>query len=207
MGVPFSIRFVKVTLKGHHFCEKLKFYWYVCIAIGYINVKGVNFEGSAHSIFKFQCISKQLYIADIKFLTPIFFFWSSGNIFGDYTNQKNVIFVIYVFFCFSERLTPLVFSTQTKLLSVNLTNNLITDIQKGAFTNMTRMVRLILTRNKITRIGDHVLSGKIFWIFPPKIIWTPLSLSCACLWAYEVYVLMTSWHDLSMSTKMLIGRA
>ena len=36
MGVPFSIRFVKVTLKGHNFCEKLKF---TGIAIGYINVR------------------------------------------------------------------------------------------------------------------------------------------------------------------------
>jgi hypothetical protein len=43
---------------------------------------------------------------------------------------------------------------------VNLTNNLIHDIQKGAFTNMTRMVRLILTRNKISNIEDTVLSGK-----------------------------------------------
>ena len=28
---------------------------------------------------------------------------------------------------------------------------------------MTRMVRLILTRNKISRIDDNVLSGKTFW--------------------------------------------
>ena len=61
---------------------------------------------------------------------------------------------------FAERLTPLALSTQPKLLSVNLTNNLIHDIQKGAFTNMTRMVRLIMTRNKISRIEDTVLSGK-----------------------------------------------
>ena len=46
---------------------------------------------------------------------------------------------------------------------MNLKNNLIYDIQKGAFTNMTRMVRLILTRNKISRIDDNVLSGKTFW--------------------------------------------
>ena len=67
------------------------------------------------------------------------------------------------FSTFPERLTPLAFSTQNKLLSANLTNNLIFDIQKGAFTNMTRMVRLILTRNKISRIDDNVLSGKTFW--------------------------------------------
>ena len=66
---------------------------------------------------------------------------------------------------FAERLTPLAFSTQSKLLSVNLTNNLIYDIQKGAFTGMTRMVRLILTRNKISRIDDNVLSGKTFWLW------------------------------------------
>ena len=78
-------------------------------------------------------------------------------------NHAENWFMILFYFSslfFSERLTPLVFSTQTKLLSVNLTNNLINEIQKGAFTNMTRMVRLILTRNKISRIGDHVLSGK-----------------------------------------------
>ena len=69
------------------------------------------------------------------------------------------------FSTFPERLTPLAFSTQNKLLSVNLTNNLIFDIQKGAFTNMTRMVRLILTRNKISRIDDNVLSGKTFWLW------------------------------------------
>lgn len=63
---------------------------------------------------------------------------------------------------FAERLTPLALSTQPKLLSVNLTNNLIHDIQKGAFTNMTRMVRLILTRNKISNIEDTVLSGKYY---------------------------------------------
>ena len=61
---------------------------------------------------------------------------------------------------FSETLTPLAFRTQPKLLSVNLTNNLIDDIQKGAFLNMTRLVRLILTRNKLKDIKDDVLSGK-----------------------------------------------
>ena len=81
---------------------------------------------------------------------------------------------------FAERLTPLAFSTQSKLLSVNLTNNLIYDIQKGAFTGMTRMVRLILTRNKISRIDDNVLSGKTFWhstillAWFLSLVWLPL---------------------------------
>jgi len=61
----------------------------------------------------------------------------------------------------SDKLTPLAFETQPKLLSVNLTNNLITDIQKGTFVNMTRLVRLILTRNRIKRIEDTVLSGEL----------------------------------------------
>lgn len=59
----------------------------------------------------------------------------------------------------SEKLAPLAFQTQPKLLSVNLTNNLIGDIQKGAFLNMTRLVRLILTRNKLKDIRENVLSG------------------------------------------------
>ena len=59
----------------------------------------------------------------------------------------------------TEKLTPLAFETQPKLLSVNLTNTLITDIQKGTFVNMTRLVRLILTRNRIKRIEESVLAG------------------------------------------------
>ena len=61
---------------------------------------------------------------------------------------------------FSENLEPLVFKTQPKLLSVNLTNNLIQSIQKGAFLNMTRLVRLILTKNKISSLQNEALSGK-----------------------------------------------
>ena len=61
---------------------------------------------------------------------------------------------------FTETITPLAFRTQPKLLSVNLTNNLIDDIQKGAFLNMTRLVRLILTRNKLKDIKEDVLIGK-----------------------------------------------
>ena len=83
------------------------------------------------------------------------------KIYNPYQELSKFNFAIYNLFSslFAERLTPLAFSTQTKLLSVNLTNNLIYDIQKGAFTNMTRMVRLIITRNKISRIEDTVLSG------------------------------------------------
>ena len=66
---------------------------------------------------------------------------------------------IYYYFI-TEKLTPLAFETQPKLLSVNLTNNLISDIQKGTFVNMTRLVRLILTRNKLKRIEENVLAGK-----------------------------------------------
>ena len=60
---------------------------------------------------------------------------------------------------FAESLTPLVLATQPKLLSVNFTNNLISDVQPGAFANMTRLVRLILTRNKITNLQDNSLQG------------------------------------------------
>ena len=69
------------------------------------------------------------------------------------------------------------FKTQPKLLSVNLTNNLIQSIQKGAFLNMTRLVRLILTKNKISNLQDEVLSGeirrkwKIANLCPFKLIW------------------------------------
>ena len=91
---------------------------------------------------------------------------SSDNPCGKLVHDLLLYFLtIFFLLFFSERLTPLVFSTQTKLLSVNLTNNLITDIQKGAFSNMTRMVRLILTRNKLSKIEDHVLSGKPTFLF------------------------------------------
>ena len=67
-------------------------------------------------------------------------------------------------FLISDRLTPLVFASQPKLLSVNISNNLISDIQSGAFTNMTRLVRLILTKNKITRLEANSLIGKILFL-------------------------------------------
>ena len=63
----------------------------------------------------------------------------------------------YVFFL--DSLTPLVLSSQPKLLSVNMSNNLISEIQPGAFTNMTRLVRLILSKNKITKLDQNSLSG------------------------------------------------
>ena len=68
-------------------------------------------------------------------------------------------------FCFiSDKLTPLVLSSQPKLLSVNASNNIIQDIQPGAFTNMSRLVRLILTKNKIGRLEEGSLQGGIsFW--------------------------------------------
>ena len=61
-------------------------------------------------------------------------------------------------------LTPLVLATQPRLLSVNLTNNLIAEVQAGAFANMTRLVRLILTKNKIQRLEDGSLTGNILKI-------------------------------------------
>ena len=65
-------------------------------------------------------------------------------------------------FCFiSDKLTPLVLSSQPKLLSVNVSNNIIQDIQPGAFTNMSRLVRLILTKNKITKLDPLSLSGTV----------------------------------------------
>ena len=65
----------------------------------------------------------------------------------------------YVFFL--DSLTPLVLSSQPKLLSVNMSNNLISEIQPGAFTNMTRLVRLILSKNKITKLDQNSLAGGI----------------------------------------------
>ena len=50
-------------------------------------------------------------------------------------------------------------SSQPKLLSVNMSNNLISEIQPGAFTNMTRLVRLILSKNKITKLDQNSLAG------------------------------------------------
>ena len=65
-------------------------------------------------------------------------------------------------FCFiSDKLTPLVLSSQPKLLSVNASNNIIQDTQPGAFTNMSRLVRLILTKNKITKLDPLSLSGTV----------------------------------------------
>ena len=57
-------------------------------------------------------------------------------------------------FFLADKLSPLVLATQPKLLSVNLTNNLISDVQPGAFANMTRLVRLILTKNKIAALDE-----------------------------------------------------
>ena len=62
-------------------------------------------------------------------------------------------------YVFLDSLTPLVLSSQPKLLSVNMSNNLISEIQPGAFTNMTRLVRLILSKNKITKLDQNSLAG------------------------------------------------
>ena len=67
--------------------------------------------------------------------------------------------IIYLFPLIADTLTPLVLSSQPKLLSVNVSNNLIQEIQPGAFTNMSRLVRLILTKNKITKLDPSSLIG------------------------------------------------
>ena len=63
---------------------------------------------------------------------------------------------------FLDKLSPLVLAEQPKLLSVNMSNNLISEIQPGAFANMTRLVRLILSKNKLTKLESGSLSGKPF---------------------------------------------
>ena len=50
--------------------------------------------------------------------------------------------------------------TQPKLLSVNLTNNLIDDVLPGTFANMTRLVRLILTRNRLSKLQPNSMAGE-----------------------------------------------
>ena len=50
--------------------------------------------------------------------------------------------------------------TQPKLLSVNLTNNLIDDVLPGTFANMTRLVRLILTRNRLSGLQPNSMAGE-----------------------------------------------
>ena len=73
-------------------------------------------------------------------------------------NYPTCLIVIIIMF-FLDSLTPLVLSSQPKLLSVNMSNNLISEIQPGAFTNMTRLVRLILSKNKITKLDQNSLAG------------------------------------------------
>ena len=56
-----------------------------------------------------------------------------------------------------------------------MSNNLISDIQPGAFTNMTRLVRLILSKNKITKLDQNSLSGKTKTLVLGKYLTTSLS--------------------------------
>ena len=72
-------------------------------------------------------------------------------------------------FFLADKLSPLVLATQPKLLSVNLTNNLISDVQPGAFANMTRLVRLILTKNKIAALDEGSLQGSRTFISSPRL--------------------------------------
>ena len=67
--------------------------------------------------------------------------------------------MILTFCIIADSLTPLALSSQPKLLSLNVSNNIIQDIQPGAFTNMSRLVRLIITKNKITKLDPLSLSG------------------------------------------------
>ena len=69
----------------------------------------------------------------------------------------------------ADKLSPLVLATQPKLLSVNLTNNLISDVQPSAFANMTRLVRLILTKNKIAALDEGSLQGSRTFISSPRL--------------------------------------
>ena len=60
----------------------------------------------------------------------------------------------------AEKLQPGSFATQPKLLSVNLTNNLIDEVLPGAFANLTRLVRLILTRNRLGALQPASMTGE-----------------------------------------------
>ena len=70
-------------------------------------------------------------------------------------------------FFLADKLSPLVLATQPKLLSVNLTNNLISDVQPGAFANMTRLVRLILTKRRMLKwlMDIHAVNGSCTLLF------------------------------------------
>ena len=82
----------------------------------------------------------------------------------------------YHYLFLTDKLSPLVLATQPKLLSVNLTNNLISDVQSGAFANMTRLVRLILTKNKISSLEDGSLQGSVCArSFSPLTFYHPLN--------------------------------
>ena len=43
---------------------------------------------------------------------------------------------------------------------MNLTNNLIDDVLPGAFANLTRLVRLILTRNRLGALQPASMTGE-----------------------------------------------
>ena len=75
----------------------------------------------------------------------------------------------------ADKLSPLVLATQPKLLSVNLTNNLISDVQPGAFANMTRLVRLILTKNKIGKLEEGSLQGSHTLLLSPLAVYKPVT--------------------------------
>ena len=62
---------------------------------------------------------------------------------------------------FADRIKEDAFGrTQPRLLSLNMTNNAVTAVENGAFLNMTRLVRLILTRNKLQSLFPDSFTGK-----------------------------------------------
>ncbi len=61
---------------------------------------------------------------------------------------------------YAGRIPTGAFRTQPKLLSLNLTNNLVDVIDPGAFANTTRLVRLILTRNRLSEIKEGSFQGE-----------------------------------------------
>ena len=91
-----------------------------------------------------------------------YFYYSNGynKVYRNYVLCSKIYELSMYYFLLSDMLPTNAFSTQPKLLSLNLTGNVISDIKAGAFNNMTRLVRLILTKNRISRLNDQALTGE-----------------------------------------------
>jgi hypothetical protein len=63
--------------------------------------------------------------------------------------------------------------------SMFLTNMVLQEVQSGAFANMTRLVRLILTKNKIHRLEEGSLTGASLFVSQVR-----LYLSHRCVYMY-----------------------